>query len=111
MVAVGGPGGNLGDLTNATKSKIWLDVAVIAIALTLVLVLALRSIVLPAVAIVFNLLVVGAAFGVIQMLFGGSITRRSVARVAWIRSRSSASSRSPSASPMMFTTIAADADP
>ena len=71
-VAVGGPGGSLIDLTGAAKSKIWLDVAVIAIALALVLALALRAIVLPVVTVVFNLLVVAAAFGVIQMLFGGS---------------------------------------
>ena len=70
-VAIGGPGGNLTDLTAATKSKIWIDVAVIAIALTLVLALALRAIVLPIVAVALNLLAVAAAFGVIQLLFGG----------------------------------------
>ncbi len=71
-VAIGGPGGNLTDLTAATKSKIWIDVAVIAIALTLVLALALRAIVLPIVAVALNLLSVAAAFGVIQLLFGAS---------------------------------------
>jgi RND superfamily putative drug exporter len=70
-VAVGGPGGNLADLTSATKSKIWIDVAMIAAALTVVLALALRAIVLPAVAVLFNLLVVGAALGVVELLFGG----------------------------------------
>ena len=55
-----------------TKSKIWIDVAVLAIALTLVLALALRAVALPVVAIAFSLLAVGATFGVLQLLFGGS---------------------------------------
>ncbi len=70
-VAVGGPGGNLSDLTNQTKAKIWLDVAVIAVALALVLAVALRAIVLPLVTVAFNLLVVAAAFGIVELLFGG----------------------------------------
>jgi X-X-X-Leu-X-X-Gly heptad repeat protein len=45
---------------------------VIAGALALVLALALRAIVLPVAAVILNLLVVSAAFGVVQMLFGGS---------------------------------------
>jgi X-X-X-Leu-X-X-Gly heptad repeat protein len=44
----------------------------IAGALALVLTLALRAIVLPVAAVILNLLVVAAAFGVVQMLFGGS---------------------------------------
>ena len=71
QVAVGGPGGSISDLTSATKAKIWVDVAVIAIALMLVLALALRAVVLPAVAVAFNLLLVAAAFGVVELLFGG----------------------------------------
>lgn len=71
-VAVGGPGANLIDLTAATQSKIWIDVAVIAVALTFMLMLALRAIVLPIIAVALNLLSIAAAFGAIQLLFGGS---------------------------------------
>jgi RND superfamily putative drug exporter len=72
QVAVGGPGGSLGDLTGITKGRIWLDVAVIAVAIALLLALALRAVLLPVVATIFSLLVAAAAFGVLQMLFGGS---------------------------------------
>jgi hypothetical protein len=57
---------------NATSNQLKVDVAVLAVALTLVLALALRAILLPAAAVILNLLVVGAAFGVVQLLFGGS---------------------------------------
>jgi putative drug exporter of the RND superfamily len=71
QVAVGGPAGSLGDLTSVTKSKIWVDVAVLAAAIILVLALALRAVVLPIVATAFTLLIVAASFGVLQLLFGG----------------------------------------
>jgi putative drug exporter of the RND superfamily len=71
-VAVGGPGAALTDLTDATKSKIWTDIIVLTVAMTLVVALALRALVLPIVAVALNLLAVAAAFGVIQLLFGGS---------------------------------------
>ena len=72
QVAVGGPAGNLGDLTGVTKSRIWLDIVVTAMVLTIVLALALRALLLPGVAIVLSLLVTAACFGVLQLLFGGS---------------------------------------
>ncbi|MGZ4179064.1 MAG: MMPL family transporter [Solirubrobacteraceae bacterium] len=72
QIAVGGPAGNLGDLTSITKSKIWIDVAVVAAAIILVLALALRAVLIPIVATAFTLLVVAASFGVMQILFGGS---------------------------------------
>jgi RND superfamily putative drug exporter len=72
QVAVGGPAGNLGDLTSALESKIWVDVAVLAIAIILVLALALRAVLLPIVATAGTLLAVAASFGVLQLLFGGS---------------------------------------
>lgn len=72
QVAVGGPEGSLVDLTRVAKARIWLDVIVIAIALTVVLALTLRAVLLPAVATVFGLLVTAASFGVLQLLFGGS---------------------------------------
>lgn len=70
-VALGGPAGNLGDLTSVTKSRVWLDVAVLAAAIFAVLALALRALVLPAVATAFSLLVAAATFGVLQLLVGG----------------------------------------
>ena len=71
QVAVGGPAGSLGDLTGVTRSRIWLDIAIIAAAIALVLGLALRAVVLPAVATLCSLLVTASAFGVLQVLFGG----------------------------------------
>jgi RND superfamily putative drug exporter len=72
QVAVGGPEGSLGDLTNATKSKIWLDVAILAAAIVLTLGIALRAVVLPIAATLFSLLVAASTFGALQLLFGGS---------------------------------------
>ena len=71
-VAIGGPAGSLGDLTNVTKSRIWLDVAVLAAAIVIVLAIALRAVVLPVVATAFSLLVAAATFGILELLFGGS---------------------------------------
>jgi len=71
-VAVGGPAGSTGDLTSVTKSRFWLDVAVLTAAIALVLGLALRAVLLPLVATAFSLLVCAATFGVLQLLFGGS---------------------------------------
>jgi RND superfamily putative drug exporter len=72
QIAVGGPEGSLGDLTHVTKSRIWLDVAVLSAAIVLVLALALRAVLLPAVATAFSLLVAASTFGLLQLLFGGS---------------------------------------
>jgi RND superfamily putative drug exporter len=69
---VGGPAGNLGDLTSVTKSRIWLDVAALSVAVALVLALALRALLLPVVATLFSLLTTAATFGVLAILFGGS---------------------------------------
>jgi putative drug exporter of the RND superfamily len=71
-VAVGGPAGNTGDLTSVTKSRIWLDVAVLTAAVWLVLALALRAVLLPLVATAFSLLVAAATLGFLQLMFGGS---------------------------------------
>lgn len=70
-LALGGPAGNLADLTNATRSRIWIDVAALAAAMLLVLGLALRAVLLPAIATACALLTTAAAFGVLQVLFGG----------------------------------------
>jgi RND superfamily putative drug exporter len=72
QVAVGGPAGNLGDMTSLTKSRVPLAIIGLALALWLVLALALRAVVLPIVATLFSLLVAAATFGVLQLLFGGS---------------------------------------
>lgn len=72
QVAVGGPAGNLGDLTSVTKSRIWIDVAVVSLAIVLVLMIALRAVLLPAVATAFSLLGTAATFGLLQLLFGGT---------------------------------------
>ncbi len=71
QIAVGGPEGSLGDLTQMTRSRIWIDVAVLAIAIALVLAIALRAVVLPVLATLFSLLAAAATFGVLQLLFGG----------------------------------------
>lgn len=71
QMAVGGPQGNLGDLTHATRDRLWTDVAVLSAAVVLVLALALRSIVMPLVSTAFALLTTAASFGVLQLLFGG----------------------------------------
>ncbi len=71
-VAVGGPGGSLGDLTSVTKSRLPLDIVVLSLAVMLVLGLAIRAVVLPAVAVIFALLVAAATFGILQILFGGT---------------------------------------
>ena len=72
QVAVGGPAGSLGDLTSATRSRVALDVTIVALAIALVLALATRAVLLPLVASACGLLVAGATFGILQILFGGS---------------------------------------
>jgi RND superfamily putative drug exporter len=70
-VAVGGPAGALGDLTSATNARLpWVIVA-LAFALALTLGLALRAVLLPVVAVLFNLLTAAATFGVMSLLFSG----------------------------------------
>jgi RND superfamily putative drug exporter len=72
QAAVGGPAGDLSDLTSVTASRIWLDVAATALVIALVLAVALRAVLLPAFATLSGLLVVGSTFGVLELLFGGS---------------------------------------
>ena len=65
QIAVGGPEGNLGDLTSVTKSHVWLDVAVLALAIVLTLI-GRAPCVRPADRHdAFSLLVAGATFGVL----------------------------------------------
>ena len=71
-VAVGGPAGNLANFTSATNARLpWVIVA-LALAIALTLGLALRAVLLPIVAVAFNLLTAAATFGAMELLFGGS---------------------------------------
>ncbi len=70
--AVGGPAGNLADFRSVTQARIWILVPAVTIAVMLFLMIALQAILLPAVAVLFDLLTVGAAFGVLTLLFSGS---------------------------------------
>jgi RND superfamily putative drug exporter len=71
-VAVGGPAGDLGDLTSATNARLPWVIAALALAIALALGLALRAVALPIVAVLFNLLTAAATFGAMELLFGGS---------------------------------------
>ena len=72
QVAVGGPAGNLGDLTSVTRLRLWLDVAALSLVVALVLALALRALLLPLVATSPACSYTAATFGVLALLFGGS---------------------------------------
>ncbi|MBI5106007.1 MAG: MMPL family transporter [Solirubrobacterales bacterium] len=69
--AVGGPAGSLADYEDATVARIAPVVAGIAIVVALLLMLMLRTVVLPLVAVAFDLLTASAAFGVLELLYGG----------------------------------------
>jgi RND superfamily putative drug exporter len=69
--AVGGPAGELTDFASETQSRILLVVVALAAAIALWLMIALRSIVMPLVAVALDLLTAAAAFGVLTLLFGG----------------------------------------
>jgi RND superfamily putative drug exporter len=71
-LAVGGPAGNLANFASATNSRLpWVIVA-LALAIALTLGLALRAVLLPVLAVGFNLLTAAATFGAMTLLFGGS---------------------------------------
>ena len=71
QVAVGGPAASLTDLTSATESRIWLDVAAIALVTAVLLALALQAPLLAGVATLLSLAVAGLTLGFMQLLFGG----------------------------------------
>jgi putative drug exporter of the RND superfamily len=71
QVAVGGPAGELADYKSATNDRLPWVVAGLAVSLILFMMVALRSVLLPIVAGVFNLLTAAAAFGVLSLLFSG----------------------------------------
>jgi putative drug exporter of the RND superfamily len=69
--AVGGPAGQLGDFTAETLDSVWPVVLVLAAAVAMLLVLLLRAVVLPLLAVAFDLLATAATFGALWLLFGG----------------------------------------
>jgi len=71
-VAVGGPAGNLNNFASATNARLPWVVAALALAIALTLGLALRAVLLPIVAVLFNLLTAAATFGAMKLLFGGA---------------------------------------
>jgi RND superfamily putative drug exporter len=68
---LGGPAGELADFQSSIGADIWPVVIGLAVALTLLLMVALRSVLIPALTIAFNLLTVGATFGVLTLLTTG----------------------------------------
>jgi RND superfamily putative drug exporter len=69
--AVGGNGGAFGDFTREGTEAIWPLVAAEAIAILVLLVVLLRAVVLPAVAVAFDLLTAAATFGILALLYSG----------------------------------------
>jgi RND superfamily putative drug exporter len=72
QVAVGGPAGNLADFTSVSSARLPLVIVGLALATGLLLMVALRSVLVPIVAVALNLLTVAATFGVLTLLFTGS---------------------------------------
>ncbi|MGZ8647951.1 MAG: MMPL family transporter [Solirubrobacteraceae bacterium] len=70
-VAVGGPAGDLADFTSETNARLPIAVAALALGVALVLMIALKTILLPLVAVAFDALVALATFGAMTRLFGG----------------------------------------
>ena len=71
-VAVGGPAGSLADFRSESAERILPVIAGTALLVSLLLMVLLRSVVLPAVAVGFDLLTTGAAFDGLWLLFSGS---------------------------------------
>jgi RND superfamily putative drug exporter len=70
--AVGGPAGSLGDFRSETASRIWPVVIGLSLAVSLLMMAMLRTVVLPLVAVAFDLLTCSATFGVLALLFDGA---------------------------------------
>jgi putative drug exporter of the RND superfamily len=71
-VAIGGPAGDLTDFEQSTLARLWPAVAGVALAVALLLMVALRSVLIPAVAVAFDLLTAAAAFGIMTLAFSGN---------------------------------------
>ncbi|MGB0871999.1 MAG: MMPL family transporter [Solirubrobacterales bacterium] len=70
-VSVGGQGQTFHDYDVFTKSRIWPLIAALALMSFLFLLVIFRSVLLAAKAVVLNLITVGAAMGVVRLVFGG----------------------------------------
>jgi putative drug exporter of the RND superfamily len=71
QAAIGGPAGQLGDFRSETASRIWPVVAGVSIVILLLIMALLRAVVLPLVAVAFDLLTAGATLGIVALLFSG----------------------------------------
>ena len=60
---MGGNGGAFGDFTTEGKAAIWPVVIAVSVVVLIMLIAMLRSVVLPAVAVAFDLLTAAAMFG------------------------------------------------
>jgi X-X-X-Leu-X-X-Gly heptad repeat protein len=69
--ALGGPAGSLADFSSEAASSIWPVIAGVSIVILLLLMALLRTVVLPTVAVAFNLLNAAATFGIMTVLFSG----------------------------------------
>ena len=69
--AVGGPAGSLGDFRTETASRIWPVVIITAAVVALLMMMMLQAVVLPLVAVAFDLLTTAATLGVLTLLFDG----------------------------------------
>jgi RND superfamily putative drug exporter len=69
--ALGGPAGALGDFRSEAESRIWPVIIGVSLVVALLLMAMLRTVVLPLVAVAFDLLTAAAAFGILCVLFVG----------------------------------------
>jgi RND superfamily putative drug exporter len=69
--AVGGPAGSLADFRSETSSRIAPVIIITALVVGLLMMVLLRTVVLPAVAVAFDLLASAATFGILALLFTG----------------------------------------
>lgn len=72
---IGGPAAVVQDFNSSTSGRYWLLALVLGAATLLALIVMLRSLVLPLVAVVLNLLTIGASFGVLTFFFKGNPPR------------------------------------
>jgi RND superfamily putative drug exporter len=71
-VQVGGPGRTFLDYDNFTGKRIWVLLAALSLMSFLFLLVIFRSVLLAAKAVVLNLITVGAAMGLVSLLYSGS---------------------------------------
>ena len=70
--AVGGNGGAFGDFKTEGTARIWPVVIGESIVILIMLIVMLRAVVLPIVAVAFDLLTAAATFGILSLLYSGS---------------------------------------